>query len=333
MKKQKLYVVLGPTASGKTQYAINLAREINGAVISADSRQVYAEMNIGTAKPQDAWRDTAHAILDTDSVQGIDHYLLNVSTPDKPIALAQWQQYAFGAIDHALASGKTPLLVGGTMLYIDSVVYNYDIPEVVADEAVRLRLEKITTEDLYAQLLTADPGASSFIENHHRQRIIRALEVIEITGRPFSEQRRQQAPRYDVEMLGLFPTAASPTDGDSSGQAHFSDEGWSTLRQRIKVRSQNMFDTGLLNEVRKLQEKYGDIPLMQTMGYKQAGEFLNRFPGFSPSASDKLGQEYEIRKSLNSAVELFCQAQAKYARRQISWWKRDANIRWISQHI
>ncbi|MBI1833453.1 MAG: tRNA (adenosine(37)-N6)-dimethylallyltransferase MiaA, partial [Candidatus Andersenbacteria bacterium] len=173
-EKLHLKVIVGPTAAGKTDYAIQIAQQTNGAVISADSRQLYAGMNSGTAKPQEAWNSNAHDIFTADLVNDIPHYLLNVRTPNNPMTLTEWQEAAFHIIDQS----HNPLLVGGTMLYVDSIVFNYSVPNVSPNESLRAELETQSTNDLYAKLLTQDPAAKEFIEPHHKRRIIRALEVI-----------------------------------------------------------------------------------------------------------------------------------------------------------
>ena len=134
MTKPKLTVVLGPTASGKTDFAIEIAQEKNGTIISADSRQVYRGMDIGTAKVRD--------------MQGIPHYLIDIREPNESLSLAQWQQLAFQAIDSAISKGKHPILAGGTMLYIESVIYNFDIPRVHPNDAFRAEKEATPAAEL-----------------------------------------------------------------------------------------------------------------------------------------------------------------------------------------
>lgn len=297
MRKQdkipKITIIVGPTASGKTAYGIRLAQQDGGAVISADSRQVYAGMNVGTAKPESAWSDTAHPVMTPDSVQGVEHYLLNIRTPSDPITLADWQAAAYHVIDSLLEHSIHPILVGGTMLYIDSIVFNYAIPNVPPNLTLRGKLTAQPAEKLYEQLLTKDPQAAAFIEPHHKQRIVRALEVIQATGQPFSKMRQQRTPKYEIEMLGLRPA-------------------WDVLEQRIRTRSEEMFASGLLQETQVLQRTYGhDMPLLQTMGYKEAAQIL---------AGELTTQQ---------GVAAFCRAQLRYARRQMSWWKRRSEIKWI----
>src|SRR3989344_8124111 len=179
MKKPKITVIVGPTASGKTDYAIALAKKTGGEIISADSRQIYTGMNIGTAKPQGAFSRQAHDVLQADMVDGIPHFLFNVTSPDKPWTLPQWQAAANRVLEDIIKRGKQPLLVGGALLYVDSIVKNFSIPAVEPDQAFRDILEQEDAPALYGRLMKADPAAVNFIEPHHKQRIIRALEVIE----------------------------------------------------------------------------------------------------------------------------------------------------------
>jgi tRNA dimethylallyltransferase len=250
--KPKLFTIVGPTASGKTALALRLARELPAAVVSADSRQVYTGMNIGTAKPRAAWRDAPHGPEIPDVIEAVDHYLLNIREPNQLLTLAEWQQAAFTVIDSIIAGGRTPLLAGGTMLYIDSVVDNYVIPTVAPNHQLRAQLETESADALYAELLQRDPEAQRFIEPHNKRRIIRALEVMQASGAPFSETRRRQAARYDVIPLGLFP-------------------GWEKLEGAIRQRAQAMLADGLLAERQQLSDRCGaDLPLLKTINYKEA---------------------------------------------------------------
>lgn len=303
-REQPVIVIVGPTASGKTDYALELARRVNGEVISADSRQVYAGMNIGTAKPplrgaslalqQGGPAENTHDVLTADVVGGIPHFLFNVTSPDKPWTLPQWQAAANRVLEDIIKRGKQPLLVGGTMLYVDSIVKNFSIPAVEPDQAFRDILEQEDAPALYGRLMKADPAAVNFIEPHHKQRIIRALEVIEKTGKPFSASRKRKPSPYEFEMVGLFP-------------------GWDVMKERISTRAKLMFDNGLLDETVGLCEKYGkDLPLLQTMNYKQAGAVLD----------DEATQE--------DALEETIRVNMKYAKRQMAWWKNRPEIAWQS---
>jgi tRNA dimethylallyltransferase len=291
---KRLFVITGPTASGKTDIAIARAQEMGGARVSADSRQVYAGMNIGTAKPKFAWRDEAQAGEAGDVTGPVPHYLFNIRRPDQPLSLSEWQAMAFQAIDHIHSDDNPAILTGGTMLYIDSIVKNYDLPHVAPNEELRAEYAKLGVPTLYAQLLEKDPKAQSFIQPNNKRRIIRALEVMAATGRPFSEQRRQRPPRYDITAIGLF-------------------DGWGALEERIQQRVQNMLKEGLLKETNGLVQRYGaDLPLLQTINYREA------LAGLVGRLSEKEVTREMVRANLH------------YARRQMSWWRGRKDIAWCS---
>lgn len=281
---KKLIVILGPTASGKTALGIELAKNEVGAVVSADSRQVYAGMDIGTGKPK--FDDTS-----PEMVQGVEHYLFNIRTPDQQLTLAEWQHCAFEVIDKVFSSGRTPYLVGGTMLYIDSIIFNYDIPAIKPNRRLRIKWEGLRSDVLYSRLIKMDPKAAHFIEPENKRRIIRALEVMDKTGKRWSESRNRRKAKYPYRLIGIFP-------------------GWEVLRQRIEERAGNMLTKGLLEETKGLREKYGSIPLLETINYKQAGLVI----------AGKLSPE-EARFEMGRAMY-------RYARRQMSWWRRNKRIEW-----
>jgi tRNA dimethylallyltransferase len=292
--KSKLITIIGPTASGKTDVGVRLAKKLNGAVVSADSRQLYEGMNIGTAKPKELWQGQAHDALRPDVINSIDHYGFNIRTPDNQAALYEWQDEAFKMIDEIINQNLTSLLVGGTMLYVDSVVKNYDIPNVEPNDNLRTELERQEVGILYDSLLKKDPDAKQFIESHHKQRIIRALEVIKATGKLFSEQRRVRPSKYDVKMIGLF-------------------SNWDDLREKVNLRIHEMLDDGLIEETIKLQKKYGaGLPLLKTMNYLQAGKVISG----------------EMTKK--EAIEEMIRVNLRYARRQMSWWRGRSEIRWLN---
>lgn len=289
-EKRTITVVVGPTASGKTDFAIRLAKESSAAVISADSRQIYSGLNVGTAKPEEAWREEPHAVSEADTIDTVPHYLLNICASDQPYTLAQWQV----AAKKILAIDQPLIIAGGTMLYVDSILFNYDIPEVEPNPVLRAGLEKLSVEELWQQLMHKDPAAKQFIEPHHKQRIVRALEVIEVTGKPFSALRQQRPSPYQFKIIGLFP-------------------GWDALRERITQRAQAMLDGGLVEETKKLREKYRkDLPLLKTMNYLQAGRLID----------DELTQE--------AALAEMVQVNMRYAHRQMNWWRRNKEIEWLA---
>lgn len=303
LSQKPLAILVGPTASGKTDLAIRAAASLrtsgeaqkNVSIISADSRQVYAGMNIGTGKPDDAWQMQAHEAAVPDKVSDVPHYLFNIREAWQPLTLADWQEMAFTVIDRLLEYDELPLLTGGTMLYADSVARGFHIPAVAPDRQLRAQLESEDTGVLYARLVHRDPEAKKFIEPHNTRRIIRALEVIEGTGKLFSELRRAQQPPYAIRIFGLFPS-----------------QGWEELRERIAKRAQQMFALGLLEEVEWLRKAYDpSLPLLRTQNYRQAGAVLDG------------------AMTQKAAIEDMVQSDMRYAHRQMSWWKKRREVQWI----
>lgn len=243
-------VILGPTASGKTAYAIALAKQLNGAVLSADSRQVYAGMNVGTAKSQEAWKVTFHPIQEPDIIDGVPHYMINIATLDIPYSLSDWLNATNHLIPIIQAQGLVPIITGGTMLYIDALVDGYSLPDIAPNEVLRAALEQLPTEELYAKLTTQDPGAASFIESHNSRRIIRALEVMSATGKKFSVLRAKKSSENQFQMTGIF-------------------SDYDTLRGRIATRAQQMIADGLQEEIETIRNIYPNSKLLQTMNYKE----------------------------------------------------------------
>jgi tRNA dimethylallyltransferase len=244
-----LIVVVGPTAVGKTATAIRLCVDFRGEVISADSRQIYRGLDIGTAKPTP--EEQAVAV----------HHLIDVVDPHEVLGLAEYQTRAYVAIDDILARGRIPFLVGGTGQWVRGVVEGWGVPHVAPDYALRAELEAVADrggpQELYARLAEVDPHAAARIDARNTRRVIRALEVYLKTGVPISEQQRAQAPPYRILIVGL----TMPRE---------------LLYARIDARVERMLDEGLLAEVRKLVARgYSlDLPAMSGLGYRQIGQHL-----------------------------------------------------------
>lgn len=285
------YAILGPTASGKTAYAIALAKDINGAIISADSRQVYAGMNIGTAKPKEAWSDTPHEIDVPDVIEGIPHYLLNIATIDHTYTLSDWLRDAKQVTSTIEALGKVPIIVGGTMLYIDALTDGYNIPEVVPDEEFRAQLENKSPELLYKELRTKDPAASEFIEPHNTRRMIRALEVMHATNKTFSSLRTKKNSDTSWTKIGIF-------------------SDWDTQRENVTKRCKEMLAQGLEAERQTLAARFPTS--------------LSELRGAGPTSSLLQTVNYKEKD-----VEEMVQSNMRYAHRQMSWWKHRKDIGWI----
>ena len=295
MKKlKKAIVILGPTASGKTDLSLRLAKEFSGEIISADSRQVYTKMNIGTAKPEGKWR-----IYDKQKryvVDGVPHYGMDIIDPGKIFTVADFQSLSFSAIDDITSRGKLPIIAGGTGLYIWSVVDNLRIPKNPPMKKLRKSFENKSIEDLRVLLEKVDPESYVAIDKNNKRRLIRALEVAISTGESFVKQRKMHEPVVDALQIGL---------------------AWDlpALYERINRRADEQWKSGLIKEVMGLvKQKYSfDLPSMSGMGYKQVGYFLR-------------GESSE-----KEALEMVKRDTRHYARRQMTWFKRDKRIKWIEK--
>ena len=240
-----LFALVGPTAVGKTALAIELARRFDGEIVSADSRQIYRGMDIGTAKPT------------REEQARVPHHLIDIVAPDEPYTLADYQAQAYAAIDGILARGKQPFLVGGTGLYVRAVVEGLRIPRVPPNEELRAQLALEDGPALYERLRALDPDAAARIDPRNVRRTIRALEVCLTTGAKFSELGRASPPPYPVTQVGL--TLPRPE-----------------LYARMDARVEQMMADGLVAEVEALAaQRYGwKLPSMSGLGYREIGEYL-----------------------------------------------------------
>lgn len=284
--KPKLIAILGPTASGKTALSIALAQRFGGEIVSADSRQVYRGMDIGTAKPPRAERC------------GIPHYLIDIKNPDEPYTLADYQQDAIAAIRKVVKNGGLPILVGGTGLYADAVTENLLIPHAAPNITLRKRLEARLAREglaaLFRELITQDPEAAYIVDPKNPRRVIRALEIIITTKMPFSAQRTQGEPLFHTLKIGIM----SPKE---------------KLKKRIDTRVDQMIKNGLVQEVKKLVTKYGaEQAAFDAIGYREVISYL------------------EKKITLGEAVTLIKKNTWQYARRQMTWFRKDKNIAWIT---
>lgn len=245
-----LIAIVGPTAAGKTALSLALAERLGGEVVSADSRQIYRGMDIGTAKatPEERAR--------------VPHHLIDVVDPDEVLTLAEYQALATRAIEDIAARGKTPLLVGGTGQYVAAVLEGWRIPEVAPQPELRAGLEAEAAAQgaaaLHDRLAGLDPAAAAKIDYRNVRRVIRALEVCLTTGRPISELQGKEPPPYRVTRIGVTRERAA-------------------LYERIDRRVDAMMDAGLVDEVRGLVARgYGwDLPAMSGLGYRQIGQYLS----------------------------------------------------------
>ena len=288
MEKQKVIVIGGPTASGKTALSIELAKKINGEIVSSDSMQIYKEMNIGTAKPT------------KEEMQGIKHYMIDILNPDERFSVADYKIKAKEAIREILEKGKTPIVVGGTGLYIESLIYEIEFPEVETDLEYRSKLEKIVEENgleyLYKEAQKIDKKAIEKISINDKKRILRVLEIYHQTGKTKTEldEQSRKEPEFDYKLFAI-------------------NMDRSTLYERIDKRVDIMIENGLVEEVTNIYNKYKEFPTaMQGLGYKEVVEYLNK----------------EI--SYKDMIEKIKKESRHYAKRQLTWFKKYENITWIN---
>ena len=281
-----LIVVCGATATGKTALALEIAQSINSIIISADSRQVYREFDIGTAKPTREEQDL------------IPHYLIDICEPTETLTLAEYQEKAQNLIDKNIAN--FPLLVGGTGLYIKSIVKGLKIPRVSPQSQLRLQLQTLGQQQCYQILQQVDPIGSQKIHPNDQVRTLRALEVFYVTGIPISQQQGENPPTYPIVQIGL----------DCSSEE---------LKKRIEKRTKKMINMGLIEEVENLVKKYGwDLPLFKTLGY---AEIINYLQG---------------KLSLSEAEKEIIVHTRQFAKRQRTWFRAYPEIEWFdttSSHL
>ncbi|MDO8567816.1 MAG: tRNA (adenosine(37)-N6)-dimethylallyltransferase MiaA [Dehalococcoidales bacterium] len=282
-----LVAIVGPTAIGKSRLAIHLARKFNGDIVSADSRQVYRHMDIGTGKP--APEDLAL----------VPHHLVSIVNPDEPFTLAQYQSLAYETIRAIQDGSKLPFLVGGSGLYVWTVLDGWKIPRVAPDAGFREKLEKQAKESgaeaLYQTLVEIDPQAARKIDPHNVRRIIRALEVFKQTNTPFSQFQKKEPPPYRRLIIGLTAERAE-------------------LYRRVDDRVDDMVRRGLVDEVEKLVKAgYNfDLPSMSSIGYRQIGQVLKG----------------EI--NLEEAARQIKTETHRFVRHQYAWFRlKDERIRWF----
>ncbi len=278
--KIKVIAIVGATASGKTKYSIDLAQRLDTEIISADSRLVYKDMDIGTAKPS------------LDERCGIPHYLIDVVEPNFEYSAGLYKQQAQEIIQTIHSKGKIPIIVGGTGLYIDMLLRGYDIPQIEADKELRGKLREMSKEKLYNILQTKDPTGANTIDSNDTKKIIRAIELIEKTGKTLNEIRSKADSPYEVKWIGR----------------NFERK---ELYERINKRVDLMIEQGLLNETKNLINKYGKVPnIINTIGYKEICSYLDN------------------KCSLEEAIEALKQNTRRYAKRQMTWFRKYEDIEW-----
>ncbi len=272
--------IVGATASGKTAYSIELAKKLDGEIISADSRLVYKGFDIGTAKPEITEREN------------IPHHLIDIVEPEFDYSAGLYKQQAKEKIIEIFKKGKTPIIVGGTGLYLNILLKNYDLPQISPNKEFRNKLSTLESQELYELLKTQDIESAETINQNDRKKIIRALEIINETGKPLSSTRGIKEPEFNVKWIGR----------------NFDRE---TLYKRIDDRVDIMIDKGLIKETQNLLTKHGRIPnLINTIGYREILGYIDN------------------KYSLEDAKELLKKNTRNYAKRQLTWFRKNENIEW-----
>jgi tRNA dimethylallyltransferase len=282
----EVIAIVGPTASGKTALSVELAKAIGGEVINGDAMQVYKGLDIGTAK------------ITEDEMDGITHHLFDVKEPDEPFSVAAYQTEVRHWINQIRSRGKMPIIAGGTGLYVQAVLYDFRFTEEAADLEVRNRLEKelkeMGAEQLYERLKRIDPKSAEKIHPNNHRRLVRALEIIEVTGQTKDEQEKDagHAPLYNHFLAGL------QMDRD-------------VLYERIDIRVDLMMEKGLLQEAQRLwDEGIRDVQSVQAIGYKELYQYI------------------EGTLTYEEAVELIKKNTRNYAKRQMTYFRNKLDVSW-----
>ena len=281
-QKPKIVVIVGPTASGKSDLAVRLAKKFNGEVISADSRQVYTGLNIGSGK------------ITKREMLGVKHHLLDVASPKKTFTVSQYKKLAEKAIKQIIQKKKLSIIVGGTGFYVQSIVDDLVLPAVKPNQKLRQELEKKAVAELYQILKNLDPIRAGNIDIHNPRRLIRAIEIAKTIGQV--PAFKKASAKYDFLMIGFNP----PTD---------------SLKRKIKIRLKTRLKAGLIKEVKSLHDKKGmSWKRLEALGleYRFVSQYL-------------IGQmsKAEMITTLNKEIN-------HYAKRQMTWFKKDKRIHWLT---
>ena len=286
--KPTVIVICGPTASGKTDLSIELAKKINGEIVSCDSMQIYRDMDIGTAKPT------------KEEMQGVKHYLIDCVSPEERYSVADYKKDAKKAIKEIIEKGKIPIVVGGTGLYIDSLIYEIEYQNIEFDEEYRKKLEEQAEKDglkkLYEEAKKIDPIAIEKISENDKKRILRILEIYKATGKNKTQQEiesRKKEVEYNYKVYAL---------------------NWDRqiLYERINKRVDMMIEKGLIEEVKKIHKKYNKFPTaMQGLGYKEVIEYFNG------------------KSTKEEMVEKIKMETRRYAKRQMTWFRKNKKTIWL----
>lgn len=286
----KIIVIVGPTAVGKTYVSVELAKKLGTEIISADSMQIYKGMDVGTAKIKD------------EEKQGIVHHMIDLISPDENYSVSNFKTEAEKNIDYIISSGKIPVIVGGSGLYVNSLIYDLDFSNAKSNDKLRdyytYYHQEHGEDALYEKLKKIDPESAEKIHKNNVKRVIRALEVYDLTGKKFSQMNtdiRKKSSKYDFILIGLSMDRK-------------------TLYERINQRVDKMIDDGLVEEVKSLLDKGFEKKLisMQAIGYKEIIEFL------------------EGNITFEEAVNILKRNTRHFAKRQFTWFLKDENVKWFN---